>query len=379
MSISVDFKTANRILPYVLKNRNPVLIRGKHGIGKSEVVYQLAEKMSEILGLKDKSYVYPVVERRASQMADAGDLMGMPKLNDETTSFVPMAWFHQACTQACILFLDEVDRASTDVRQAIFELTDSRKIAGHTLHPDTIIIACVNGGHGETQYQVGEMDPAELSRWTVFDLKPTVEDWLDYSKDKATAEVWDFIRQNNTCLEFAGEFEINKVYPSRRSWMRFNDAIAGTEMLEESSNDLIFLGSAYIGYEAAVMFHDFVKNFDKLVTAEDVLIKAKKEKYAKLDINQHLALIDKIGEHDLLKKPLDSIPLQNLADYLFTIPAELVMKLWEVMGSGDAENGIKLYKAYSLDGKKKKTVSDYVAEINGAVTEKEAKKAKKKK
>ena len=58
--------------------------------------------------------------------------------------------------QPCILFFDEVDRANTDVAQSIMELTDSRKIAGHTLHPDTIVIAMVNGGsydEGNT-YQV---------------------------------------------------------------------------------------------------------------------------------------------------------------------------------------------------------------------------------
>jgi hypothetical protein len=34
------------------------------------------------------------------------------------------------------LFLDEVDRATLEVRQGIFELTDSRKLNGHYLHED---------------------------------------------------------------------------------------------------------------------------------------------------------------------------------------------------------------------------------------------------
>ena len=62
---------------------------------------------------------------------------------------------------------DEVDRATMEVRQGIFELCDSRKIAGQTLHPDTLIFAAVNGGEHGAQYQVGEMDPAELDRYTV--------------------------------------------------------------------------------------------------------------------------------------------------------------------------------------------------------------------
>ena len=99
------------------------------------------------------------------------------------------------------LFLDEVDRATIEVRQGIFELTDSRKLNGHILHPDTLIFAAVNGGEHGDQYQVGEMDPAELDRWTVFDVEPTAEDWLAYAKDKVDGIIWDFINQNRNHLE----------------------------------------------------------------------------------------------------------------------------------------------------------------------------------
>jgi len=44
MAMHIDFAQLTRILPHVIKARKPVLIRGKHGIGKSEVVYQLAPK-----------------------------------------------------------------------------------------------------------------------------------------------------------------------------------------------------------------------------------------------------------------------------------------------------------------------------------------------
>jgi hypothetical protein len=62
-----------------------------------------------------------------------------------------------------------------------FELTDSRKINGWHLHPETLVVAAVNGGEHGAQYQVGEMDPAELDRWTVFDVEPSTEDWLKWA------------------------------------------------------------------------------------------------------------------------------------------------------------------------------------------------------
>ena len=169
--MSVDFKTFVSLAPSVSAARLPVLLRGRHGIGKSQVVYQLAANA----GL-------PVVERRASQMTE-GDLVGLPSVEGNRTSFNPPDWFKMACEEPVCLFLDEVDRATLEVRQGIFELTDSRKLNGHNLHPDTIIFAAVNGGeHGEN-YQVNEMDPAELDRWSVWDIEPTVEDWLAWAKD----------------------------------------------------------------------------------------------------------------------------------------------------------------------------------------------------
>ena len=208
--MAVDFRTFVNIVPHVCEVRKPVLIRGRHGIGKSEIVYQTAYTLA-----------MPVVERRASQMTE-GDLVGLPSTDGNVTSFNPPEWFKTACDQPVILFLDEVDRATIEVRQGIFELTDSRKLNGHVLHPDTLIFAAVNGGEHGDQYQVGEMDPAELDRWTVFDVEPTVEDWLDWGKEKVTPIVWDFINQNRNHLEHEGEFEPNKVYPSRRSWHRLN-------------------------------------------------------------------------------------------------------------------------------------------------------------
>ena len=64
--MAIDFKSFRECAPHVLKAAKPILLRGRHGIGKSEVVYQIAEALD-----------LPVVERRASQMTE-GDLLGMP-------------------------------------------------------------------------------------------------------------------------------------------------------------------------------------------------------------------------------------------------------------------------------------------------------------
>ncbi len=359
--MAISFQQFTQCAPYVIAIRKPILIRGRHGIGKSEVVYQVAKN----LGL-------PVVERRASQMTE-GDLIGLPDNRDvqvngiKATTFNPPDWFVTACTEPVVLFLDEVDRATPEVRQGIFELTDSRKINGHRLHPDTIIIAAVNGGEHGSQYQVGEMDPAELDRWTVFDLNPTVEDWLAWGKDNVDQMVWDFINQNRNHLWHTDDFEPNKVYPTPRSWKRFNDCVA-LELLnseDSASAAVIFnLASGFIGLEAAVAFGDFRKNYERQVTIEMLLDDGKLDKVADWGINEHTSMADKMEAKGTFKDILGDTQIQNLADYIALVPSEVAMKLWTVMGADgmDVQNIVNLHQATTSEGQ---PVSKLIVQIVG--------------
>ena len=338
--MSVDFKTFLNIVPHVVDIKKPVLLRGRHGIGKSEIVYQFAEA-------KD----LPVVERRASQMTE-GDLLGLPSVEGNVTSWCAPDWLHRACNEPVLLFLDEVDRAIPEVRQGIFELTDSRKISGNVLHPDTLIFAAVNGGEHGSQYQVGEMDPAELDRWPVFDVEPTAEDWLAWAQDNVNSMVWDFINQNRSHLEHGGEFEPNKVYPSRRSWKRFNDCLEASGLLDEEGNDIFHLASAFVGFEAAISFNDFVSNYEKNVTVEMILDEGKVNLTEEFNINDHCALIDKMDAAATFGTVLTDDQVQNLADYFVTLGSEPAMKMWTAIGKGEQENVIKLHKSVATNGEK---------------------------
>tara|TARA_B100000282_G_scaffold54629_1_gene35526 strand:- start:15 stop:1082 length:1068 start_codon:yes stop_codon:yes gene_type:complete len=354
--MAVDFATFSQIVHHVTNVRKPVLLRGRHGIGKSTVVYQYAAQQN-----------MEVVERRASQMTE-GDLVGLPSIEDNSTTFNPPDWFKAACDRPVVLFLDEVDRATLEVRQGIFELTDSRKLNGHTLHPDTLVFAAVNGGEHGAQYQVGEMDPAELDRWTVFDIEPSVEDWLSWAKESQVSdEIWNFINQNRNHLEHTDDFEPNKVYPSRRSWERLDKCLTQADLLKEASPVLYNLTSAFVGFEAAVAFNDFVLNYDRQVTTDDILIHGNFAKVADFGINDHTAIIDKFEAEETFHNELDQQLVDNLARYFVMLPSEVAMKLWTVMGKGDVNNTVKLHKS-EVDGES--VSKHFVRLINGSEEDK---------
>ena len=346
--MALDFQTFVSVAPHVLTVKKPLMLRGRHGIGKSELVYQIAKGMD-----------LPVVERRASQMTE-GDLVGLPKTDGDVTSFCAPDWLHDACSRPVLLFLDEVDRAIPEVRQGIFELTDSRKIFGNYLHDDTVVVAAVNGGEHGSQYQVGEMDPAELDRWTVFDVEPSVEDWLTWAKTNTVDIVWDFINQNRSHLEHSDDFEPNKVYPSRRSWKRLNDCLVSADMVQAHKPAMFHLACGFVGFEAGVAFNDFVKNYERQVTVEMILDEGKVEKTSDFNINDHCALIEKMDSSEAFKAELTEQQCINLANYFVSLPSEAVMKLWQALGKGETVNVTSFHKTKADNGE---TVSGKLVQI----------------
>ena len=348
--MSVDFKTFLSVVPHIINARFPVLVRGRHGIGKSTVVYQLAGDLN-----------LPVVERRASQMTE-GDLLGLPKVEGNVTQWLAPEWLHRACNEPVVLFLDEVDRATMEVRQGIFELCDSRKIAGYELHKDTVIFAAVNGGQHGAQYQVGEMDPAELDRYTVFDVEPTTEDWLAWAKDNVVTEIWDFINHNHQPLEHNDDFEPNKVYPSRRSWERLSQTLKSMGGDVESSTTLYHLSCSFIGFEGAVAFNDFMKNYERQVSVEDILDHGKLELTKDWKINDHNSLIEKFKAKEVFEDKLSDERLQNLANYFVTLPSEIAMTLWQVMGTTDSAT-YNVAKLHNLKASNGVVVQEFIVEI----------------
>lgn len=361
------------------------MMRARHGVGKSQVVYQTADAIywdtqEQRLGYKsdgvysshNRRFVdYTMVERRASQMSE-GDLLGIPSpeghdVNGETASrFRPFEWLVRSCTEPCVLFLDELDRASQEVRQGFFEMGDSRKLAGWHLHPGTIIFAACNGGLNGANYQVSEMDPAELDRWTVFDVEPTVEDWLVWAEGNVDRVVWDFINQNRDHLEHTGDIEPSKVYPSRRSWARLNAVLSSANMFQPEGFDagiLFTLTNGFVGTEAAIALVDFIKGYDRQVSIEDILDAGSFEKLEDYGITEYTALVDKMEAAKVFTEDLTDTRAKNLAHLFATMPSEVAMKLWTALtGNAESEDNVVKFYAQSPLGR---PVAEHLIEMLG--------------
>ncbi|MCB0642634.1 MAG: AAA family ATPase [Phaeodactylibacter sp.] len=149
----------------------PICIWGPHGIGKTELVRALAEKMGAQLQL-----VAP------AQFEEMGDLIGMPTLVDQggqqQTRLVPPDWVPQTAGPG-ILLIDDVNRADDRILRGIMQLLQDYRLISWQLPERWHIVLTANPDQGD--YSVTPLDDAFLTRMYHFSLQFEVKAWANWA------------------------------------------------------------------------------------------------------------------------------------------------------------------------------------------------------
>ncbi len=244
-----------------------IMLHAKHGVGKSSVVRQVAEELSASTG-----DTYGFWDVRLSQ-CEVGDIKGMPDkdVKEQIIRFLKQEWWPRDPNSKGILFFDELNRASKDVLQAVFEICLDRRLDGESLPDGWRVVAAVNS---DDDYDVVELDPALHDRWFHIDFDPSTEEWLSWARDndvhKAVAE---FINRNQNLLDPpVGNLEAGRVYPSRRSWVAFSDTMIHMGLDSRTDDGMLTqITKGWVGREIAVMFQKFITNEFSNLRPEEVI------------------------------------------------------------------------------------------------------------
>ena len=259
-NINVNTTELLQLLDITPADHNIMLV-GKHGIGKSEILteYYAAKGM-------------PVVALFLGQMSDPGDLIGIPTKNETTgkTDFMPPYWF-PLDGKPIVLFLDELNRARPEILQTIMDLALNRKLAGRKLPEGSRIISAVNAGD---QYQLTDLDPALVSRFNIVNFRPTVQEWLLWAKKAGVdPRVTEFIEENQIWLDKdpdakeGADTGLEKT-PDRRGWKRVSDILRASGEMDTLVTKAI---SAVVGAKAASALVSSVSSH-KIVSGREVMM-----------------------------------------------------------------------------------------------------------
>lgn len=296
----------------------PFLVVGTMGIGKSQVHAQVAQELST------PEKPFQIIDLRLAQQ-EPGDLIGLPRSNKETgkTTWLKPEWWPEEGTRG-ILFLDEVNRAPVDVRQAVFQLVLDRKLHTHQLPNGWYVHAAMNPDNGA--YQTEQLDQAMVRRFCVIKLAADLEDWSKfwykrYEGDEKAEFIARFVMAHKKLLVLQEEFDIESK-PTPDSY-RMAYELWSSGAIPDNLQAEVFRG--VIGNEASIAFIRFLdKKFVKPISGKEILANYGKVKEAVLaqsnDAN-YVTLHDLIG---IISdgKNVNKAQLDNLAAFLLDAPAE---------------------------------------------------------
>lgn len=208
MAIAINSKELLTLLEVTPAWQN-IMLTGRHGIGKSQILTKYFEKR----GMTVKTLFL-------GQMSDPGDLLGLPNKDEATgkTTFMPPYWF-PIDGKPIVLFLDELNRARPEILQTVMDLVLNRKLAGRALPEGSRIISACNDGD---EYQLTDLDPALVSRFNIYTFRPSVEEWLLWAEQERLDErVIRFIGANPDLLDRSADTKEEQGLekdPDRRAW-----------------------------------------------------------------------------------------------------------------------------------------------------------------
>jgi len=350
-----DFKKILRITP----DDQAIMVVGIHGIGKSEFIKKYFE---------DNGYV--VIMLFLGQMADAGDLIGLPdrslatfsyngeQITQKITEFCPPKWWPRDDNAKIVIFLDEFNRGKQEVYQCIMDMALNRQLNGLPLPKHTRIVAAINPLDDKYGYQVTELDPALIDRFNVYGFAPSRNEWIYWAIDnKVHKLVIAFIAKLGAInLDPPSNGKMGVVYPSRRSWVRLSNIIKkNPELLsEEEFVTIRDAASGIIGESASAAFYAFLKEQKKGVSPGSIVTNWNEEIETKVkdSSNQELLMLNlELAMHleeeedqyfgDMTspegKKQTDKYAY-NVYQYLMSVPREILANFYDYIGNATVDH-----------------------------------------
>lgn len=168
-----------------------------------------------------------------------------------------------------VLFLDEFNRALTDILNASLQLILDHRLHSHVLPrvrgQETLIIAAINPADGD--YTVQEFDPALLDRFVDCEVTADFGAWLKYAKaTNVNKVVRDFLIDNQTKFHFSPKDGTKGTSP--RSWVRVGTYL---DRLEDTPKDIMaYYLKGSLGSAVAAQFQVFYNSYGSGISTKDI-------------------------------------------------------------------------------------------------------------
>lgn len=231
-------------------HHTPVMLWGPPGVGKSQMVAQVAERHN-----------VPLIDIRLSQM-EPSDLRGIPFRIDDRVEWAVPAMLPNAKRhgESGILFIDEITSAPPSVSAAAYQLILDRKLGEYEVPNGWAIIAAGNrqGDRGVTY----SMSAPLANRFSHYEVDINLDDWVAWAYENGIDErIIAFLRFRQDLLFEFDASQNPTAFPSPRSWEFAHRAL---QKFEDHAELLLGALQACVGKAAGVEVKAFIESLDKM-------------------------------------------------------------------------------------------------------------------
>lgn len=238
--------------------KRPVFMRGPSGIGKSEVVFQTSEFLSQhVENWKG------VVDMRLAQM-DVTEARGIPYVNDTgNTVYAPPVFL--PTDGAGILFLDELTSAPPAVQTLGYQLALTPQDFG--IPPEWMIVAA--GNHKSDRGVTYNIAAPLQNRLCDVSVNTTIDGFTFHAiQQNIRPEILAFLRDRADLLHKFDTTGDIKPFPTPRAWLA---GVSPTLDLDLPPADRAELIKGDVGEEAAVLFEAHLRVWESMPRIDDIL------------------------------------------------------------------------------------------------------------
>jgi len=241
---TVNITSAIKAINTLLDADLPTMLWGSPGIGKSDIVRQVADAKG-----------YKVIDIRAL-LLDPVDLRGLPVIDKDGSTSWAAPSFLPTNGDKGVLFFDELNAAAPSVQAACYQLILDRKCGEYELPAGWRIIAA---GNRECDRAVTSVMPSPLANRLVhIEVEATSDDWLAWAvTNNIEPELIGFMRWRPELLNTFDPKEKAKAFATPRTWHYVD------RMIKAGSNEFALVAGA-VGSGPAAEFVGFLEIFNTL-------------------------------------------------------------------------------------------------------------------
>ena len=258
---TVTSSQARKSILQAFKKQRPLFLWGPPGIGKSELVQDIADELGGIM-----------IDLRLGQM-EPTDIRGIPYYNKDTGK---MDWAppvempdEELASQypIVVLFLDEMNSAPASVQSAAYQLILNRRIGKYVLPDNVVMIAA---GNRESDKGVTFRMPTPLAnRFVHQEMRVDFPSWQEWAvKNNIHKDVVGYLSFAKQDLYDFDAKSSSRAFATPRSWSFVSELLDDDSTDDDTATNLI---AGTVGEGLAVKFMAHRKVAGRMPKPADIL------------------------------------------------------------------------------------------------------------